>query len=69
MKAVILTRTDPIEKHPLQLQEIATPTPGPGEILVQVLACGVCRSNLHMIEGEWVPKVCQQSYPSFPGMR
>jgi NADPH:quinone reductase-like Zn-dependent oxidoreductase len=39
MKAIILIRTDPIEKKPLQMQEIATPTPGPGEILLQVSAC------------------------------
>ncbi len=67
MKAVILTRTGPIEKHPLRMQEIATPTPGPDEILLQVSACGVCRSNLHMIEGEWVPNGVPAKLPIVPG--
>lgn len=67
MKAIVLTRTDPIEEHPLQMQEIATPTPGPGEILLQVSACGVCRSNLHMIEGEWVRNGVPAKLPIVPG--
>jgi propanol-preferring alcohol dehydrogenase len=67
MKALLLTRTDPIEKHPLRMAEIATPTPGPGEILVQVAACGVCRSNLHMIEGEWVSNGIPAKLPIIPG--
>jgi len=67
MKAIILSRTDSIEKHPLQMQEIATPTPGPGEILLKVSACGVCRSNLHMIEGEWVPNGVPAKLPIVPG--
>jgi alcohol dehydrogenase, propanol-preferring len=67
MKAVLLTRTDPTENHPYQLQEIANPMPAPGEILLQVTACGVCRSNLHMI-GRRVGSLtaCHQSCPSFP---
>jgi propanol-preferring alcohol dehydrogenase len=67
MKAIVLTRTDPIEKHPLQMQEVATPTPGPGEILLKVSACGVCRSNLHMIEGEWVADGVPAKLPIVPG--
>ncbi|WP_206604592.1 zinc-dependent alcohol dehydrogenase family protein [Kineobactrum sediminis] len=36
----------------LQLQEIPRPEPGPGELLLHVLACGVCRTDLHVVDGE-----------------
>jgi len=67
MKAVLLTRTDPIENQPLQLQEIANPMPAPGEILLQVTACGLCRSNLDMIEGEWISNGVPAKLPIVPG--
>ncbi|MDW8371548.1 MAG: alcohol dehydrogenase catalytic domain-containing protein, partial [Geminicoccaceae bacterium] len=38
--------------RPLRLAELAIPTPGPGEVLVKVLACGVCRTDLHLVDGE-----------------
>lgn len=37
---------------PLALSEVPTPTPGPGEVLVRVLVCGVCRTDLHVAEGD-----------------
>lgn len=37
---------------PLVLREIAAPRPGPGEILVEIDACGVCRTDLHIVDGE-----------------
>ncbi len=37
---------------PLEFRELAIPTPGPGEIRVKVLACGVCRTDLHVVDGE-----------------
>lgn len=37
----------------LKLSEIQIPEPGPGEVLVQVVACGVCGSDLHQLEGRW----------------
>jgi propanol-preferring alcohol dehydrogenase len=37
---------------PLQLQEFPDPVPGPGEIRVRVEACGVCRTDLHVVDGE-----------------
>ncbi len=67
MKAFVLTRTDPIEAHPLELREMKTPAPGPGQILLRVTACGVCRSNLHMIEGEWVDGGVPAKLPIVPG--
>jgi alcohol dehydrogenase, propanol-preferring len=36
----------------LQLQDVATPDPGPGQVLLQVRACGVCRTDLHILDGE-----------------
>jgi D-arabinose 1-dehydrogenase-like Zn-dependent alcohol dehydrogenase len=35
----------------LRIEEVATPTPGPGEVLVRVQACGVCASDLHVVQG------------------
>jgi alcohol dehydrogenase, propanol-preferring len=39
-------------RRPLRSAEISTPEPGPGQILLQVRACGVCRTDLHVTDGE-----------------
>lgn len=52
MKAMVLTRTADVGTEPLQLRELPTPEPGPGEMLVRVSICGICRTDLHVIEGE-----------------
>ncbi|MDP2480343.1 MAG: zinc-dependent alcohol dehydrogenase family protein [Candidatus Palauibacterales bacterium] len=52
MKAMVLGRIAPIEERPLELRDIPDPVPGRGEIRVRVLACGVCRTDLHVIEGD-----------------
>ena len=52
MQAVVLTKTAPVDESPLELREIDPPTPGPGEVRVRVRACGVCRTDLHIIEGD-----------------
>ena len=39
-------------RTPLRLMEIERPKPGPGEVLIQVRACGVCRTDLHVVDGE-----------------
>ncbi|ARW09480.1 zinc-dependent alcohol dehydrogenase family protein [Acetobacter ascendens] len=50
-------------KTPLQWEEVADPVPGPGEIRVKVLACGVCRTDLHVVDGDLThPKL-----PIIPG--
>ena len=67
MRAMMLLRTAPVEQGPLQLQEVARPKPGPGEILLRVTACGVCRSNLHMIEGDWTAYGVPAKMPIIPG--
>jgi propanol-preferring alcohol dehydrogenase len=52
MKACFLSTPAAVESHPLQYGEFQTPEPGAGEVLVRVQVCGVCRTDLHVIEGE-----------------
>src|SRR5213593_3831869 len=40
-------------KQPLRIEEIPAPVPEPDEVLIQVEACGVCHSDLHLAEGDW----------------
>jgi propanol-preferring alcohol dehydrogenase len=52
MKAQRLYTPAPISDHPLRLENVPRPDPAPGEILVAVCVCGVCHTDLHVIEGE-----------------
>ena len=52
MHAWVVAEPGPIETGPLRYVEKPVPTPGPGELLVQVLACAVCRTDLHVSEGD-----------------
>src|SRR5258707_1364165 len=52
MKAGILTTPAPIQQRPLALVDLPRPEPGPGHVLLKVRACGVCRTDLHIVEGE-----------------
>jgi propanol-preferring alcohol dehydrogenase len=52
MRAMVLERPRPAEEGPLQARDIPEPTPGPGEIRVRVSVCGVCHTDLHIVEGE-----------------
>jgi len=45
----------PAAEAPLRLVELPVPEPGPGQVLLRVLACGVCRTDLHILEGELPP--------------
>lgn len=56
MKAMLLKKPCPVEKEPLQLVEIPDPRPGPGELRIKVHACGLCHTDLHILEGELPPK-------------
>lgn len=67
MRAVVLEAPAPIDKHPLVLRDVPVPEPGPGQLLVKVEACGVCRSNLHMIEGDWQSHGVPGIVPIVPG--
>ena len=55
MRAMLLERGGPIEGRPLALVELPDPVPGEGEVRVAVLACGVCRTDLHVIEEDLPP--------------
>lgn len=63
MKACVLEAPAPIEQNPLIYREVPTPEPGSGEVLVRVHACGVCRTDLHVVEGELPPR----KLPVIPG--
>jgi propanol-preferring alcohol dehydrogenase len=56
MKACFLGTPAAVETNPLQYGEFAKPDPASGEVLVRVQVCGVCRTDLHVIEGELPPK-------------
>ncbi|MBI2162323.1 MAG: zinc-dependent alcohol dehydrogenase family protein [Candidatus Rokubacteria bacterium] len=51
-RALALRTQAPIESGPLRLEERAAPEPAAGEILVRVSACGICRTDLHVVEGD-----------------
>ena len=52
MRAWSVTRPGPVDEHPLELVDKPVPKPGAGELLVRVRACGVCRTDLHVSEGD-----------------
>ena len=56
MRAISLEKPAPIETNPLRLVDKPRPVPGEGEILVRVITCGVCRTDLHLAEGDLAPK-------------
>jgi len=56
MKAAILSSPAPVADHPLQIVDVADPRLRPGHVLLRVRACGVCRTDLHIVEGELPPK-------------
>jgi propanol-preferring alcohol dehydrogenase len=63
MRACLLVAPAPIESAPLQLVDLAAPVPSGNQVLVRVSACGVCRTDLHVIEGELAPR----KSPVIPG--
>jgi propanol-preferring alcohol dehydrogenase len=67
MKAQVLHELQPIEKNPLKFEDYPDPIPGDHEALVRIEACGVCHSNLHMIEGDWQPLGIPGKLPIIPG--
>ena len=55
MKAMVLRRPRAAEEGPLEAAQVPDPTPGPGEVRLRVRVCGVCRTDLHTVEGEIHP--------------
>src|SRR5579871_1150641 len=63
MRAMLLTKAKPAEESPLHEADLPVPAPGPGEIRVRVRVCGVCHTDLHVVEGDLpLPKL-----PLVPG--
>jgi alcohol dehydrogenase, propanol-preferring len=56
MKAAVLTTPSSIRNSPLRIEDVPTPEPKPEHVLLRVLACGVCRTDLHIVEGELPPR-------------
>jgi len=56
MKAAVLSTPAPISTSPLKIEDIPTPEPKSGHVLLKVRACGVCRTDLHITEGELPPR-------------
>ncbi|MGB9721641.1 MAG: zinc-dependent alcohol dehydrogenase family protein [bacterium] len=52
MKAMVLKKQESIDNHPLKLEELSAPEPKGNEIRLKVSVCGVCRTDLHIVEGE-----------------
>jgi alcohol dehydrogenase, propanol-preferring len=59
MKAAVLHSPQSIAKQPLQIEDIAKPTVEAGHVLLKVRACGVCRTDLHIVEGDLPPRLGQ----------
>ncbi|MGE0225970.1 MAG: zinc-dependent alcohol dehydrogenase family protein [Acetobacteraceae bacterium] len=59
MRAMVLARPG----QPLRCESLAVPAPGPGQVLVKVHACAVCRTDLHVVDGE----LTQPKLPLVPG--
>jgi propanol-preferring alcohol dehydrogenase len=57
MRAAVLIQPADIAQRPLRIIEIARPAVLPGHVLLRVRACGVCRTDLHIVEGELPPKL------------
>jgi propanol-preferring alcohol dehydrogenase len=63
MNAYRILRQAVLENNPLIRQDLPVPQPGPGQVLLRVLVCGVCHTDLHILEGDIHPP----SLPITPG--
>jgi alcohol dehydrogenase, propanol-preferring len=63
MRRMLLSAAAPIESAPLVQDDVVTPVPGPGQLLIQVEACAVCRTDLQLAEGDIPPR----AIPLTPG--
>lgn len=53
--------------EPLQIREVPVPSPGPGQALVQIIATGVCHTDLHAADGDWPVKPTPPFIPGHEG--
>ncbi len=52
MKAMVLRSQAPVQSDPLEYCDLPDPRPGPGEVRLRVSACGICHTDLHVVEGD-----------------
>ena len=57
MRAAVLRSPAPVDTNPLHIEELPMPVPADNEVLLKVLACGVCHTDLHIVEGELAPRL------------
>lgn len=60
MRAAVLRKL----RTPLRIESVPVPEPGPGDVLIKVVACGVCHSDVHAVDGDWLPG---PNLPLIPG--
>jgi propanol-preferring alcohol dehydrogenase len=60
---MVLSAIAPIGTSPLQLTDVADPQPGPGQVRLKVRCCAICRTDLHVIEGD----LPESKLPIIPG--
>ena len=65
--AIQLDHPASLSSKPLAWRRVETPDPLPGQLRIKVAACGVCRSNLHIIEGDWAGGGLPSISPIVPG--
>jgi len=63
VKAMVLREPGPAEENPLTLVDLPGPDPGPGQVRLRVRVCGVCHTDLHLVEGE----IALPKLPVVPG--
>ncbi|MCC6394047.1 MAG: alcohol dehydrogenase catalytic domain-containing protein, partial [Bryobacterales bacterium] len=63
MKACVLHTRQPIDRSPLMIEDVPLPEPRTGQVRIRVRACGICRTDLHVIEGE----LPERKLPLIPG--
>jgi len=63
MKAAVVNRF----RQPLEMREVPVPSPGPGQALVQIIATGVCHTDLHAADGDWPVKPTPPFIPGHEG--
>lgn len=64
MRAAVVTAFD----RPLSIEEIPTPVPGDGQVLVRLEACGLCHTDIHAARGEWPVKPSPPFVPGHEGV-
>ena len=67
MRAMVFDPAAPGPDGPLRLVELSEPTAGPGQVLLDVLACGVCRTDLHVVDQELGGEAGPPKLPVVPG--